>query len=167
MFLLRQPSKKPTRQWHSVRLEAPQLVEREHERMTLLFNCVFMAAGRPRGANLWMTSTDSKGGANVYLSPQATPLLNELVRRYEADACDPPSSMATLIAGDGYCAQERRPRTVGSRTTTSDRSFLPARYTYRSVRALTQQHNLDPDLYASHQMAPFVERFARAWVLVP
>lgn len=63
MIQLAQARRQAPSQWHHVRLDAPQLAEREHERMKMLFSRTYMAAHRPRGMTLWMTPDDADGGA--------------------------------------------------------------------------------------------------------
>lgn len=169
MFPLRHlPSykNKASRQWRCIRLETPQLAKREHERMIMLFNCIFMAAGRPRDVSLWMTAMDDNGGIDVYLSPRATPLVEELIRRYHASVCEHPSASMELIAGHDSQAQDHQPPTVGLRTIASSRRYLPAPYTYRSVRAV-QQPMANKTWLADSQMTPFVRRFIHAWAHPP
>lgn len=99
--------------WHQVRLDASQLAAREHERMVLRFSRSWMHSGWPRGMRLWMAA-DGDGGAELYLSPAATRPASELIRRYAAQACEPPDAAMILIAGDGYVARAPSPRAAAA-----------------------------------------------------
>lgn len=163
---LAQTRKHSTRQWHRVRLQAQQLAVREHELMKLRFNRLYMAARRPRGMNLWM-SADGNGGADLYLSPRATPLADKLIDRYRARPCGPPTQAPVLVAGDGYTSAGPHPYAASTRTTSTTHRFLPVGYTYRCVRSLTDGQDAEPSPGAGNRMAPFVHRYAKAWGLSP
>lgn len=167
MISLAQTRRASAPQWHHVRLEAQELAQREHERMKLRFNRLYMAARRPRGMRLWMT-LDDDNGADVYLSPKAAPRAGNLIRRYQARPCDPPGRSTMLIAGDGYAVHGPCAQAPPARTTAAGRRFLPAPSTYRCVRSLVRRRVDDPaPPSVDNQMAPFVRRYAKAWGLSP
>lgn len=167
------------RVWHHVRMDAPQLLEREHERMKLMFNWTWMAARRPQGMSLWMAPDDD--GADLYLSPRSTPLVENIILRYQAQACDPPGESTVLIAGDGVGTYQHCARALITHTAVTNRRFLPAGYTHRSVRSLGRNtdssspahtsdsmgaNRMPADAMTPNQMTPFVRRFAQAWTLL-
>lgn len=156
--------KAPAPRWHHVRLEAQQLAEREHERMKMRFNRIYMAARTPRGMTLWMTPDGDS--ADVYLSPQAQLIANELIRRYQARPCDAPVQPTVLIAGDGYDAQHLDTRVTSTPNIRTTRRYLPVPYSCRSVRTFVRTPQ-KPPRFTRDQLAPFVRRYADAWALFP
>lgn len=164
MISFAQTHKRSNPQWHVVRLQTQQLVAREHERVKMRFNRIYMAARTPRGMSLWMAPDND--GADLYLSPQGLPLTDDLIHRYQARPCAPPAKAAVLIAGDGYTRHEPIGRTLPTRQMRpSTGRFLPLPYTYRCVRSLAPGKRAKP--VAGSQMAPFVRRYALAWDLSP
>lgn len=159
-----QSRRHPPPQWHHLRLDAPQLAQREHERIKMLFSRTYMSAHRPRGMTLWMAANDG-GGADMYVWPREAALAEQLIRRYQAHVCGPPPSSMVLVAGDGYDERAHATNRVGPRTTRTTRSFLPACYPCRTVRALEQHMQAQSLPYNNSQLAPFVRRFACAWKL--
>lgn len=152
-----------TLQWHRVRLGLQQLVEREHERVKMRFNRIFMTVHNPRGMCLWMVLDDD--GADLYLSPRAELLAKELIRQYQAQPCAAPGHPMVLIAGEGYAAHEPDSRVVNTRTIATNRRFLPVPYSYRCVRSLRESPMPGTVLQSSGSMTPFVRRYAKAWAL--
>lgn len=165
MMAFAQKHKSPAPQWHRLRLEVEELAEREHVRLKMRFNRIYMESRTPRGMSLWMDPDDH--GVSIYLSPQALPMADPLIQRYQANPCDPPAQSAVLVAGDGHSEEEPRVHAVSTRTVPTTRRFLPARYDCRCVRSLMDDRGSGPYPYTGNQMTPFVRRYAEAWDLSP
>ncbi len=155
------PSRKRANpEWHHIRLEAPQMAAREHERMKLTFGTLYMTAHMPVGMNLWMAPDDG-GGADIYISPVSAPFADDLIRRYRARPCPLPSQPILLIAGHQYEAQSDA--AAGSRpAAASARNDVSASYPHRAAGG-TVGRFLRTLPYRPGRVAPLVRRFVRAW----
>src|SRR5699024_10973607 len=146
-------------QWRNIKMQPAQLAAREHERIIMLFNRLYQAAGRPRGATLWMTLADTGGAVDIFISPRSAPLVAELGRYYDAPSSATPRMPLMLVAGHGASKAHGNPHPV--RRTTTSRSFVPARFRYRSVDAVERACRRSPWPCIENQTAPFVRRYVK------
>ncbi len=164
MIRVAQPRARANQEWHHIRLEAPQMVAREHERMKLLFGTLYMGALMPAGMNLWM-APDYGGSADIYISPPSVPLAGDLIRRYQARPCAPPSRPIVLIAGHQYGTQDDtrcEPWHAAEAAPRDGAASFPGRAVYELTGRFSKTLP-----YAWGQFALFVRRFAQAWALIP
>lgn len=85
-------------QWHKMRVEEDQIPSIKET-----FDSLFLAAGCPRGAAIFLCADCRHGGSvELYFSPEAYSIANILVIRHRGTPCDKPEPIFSFLAGYGY-----------------------------------------------------------------
>ena len=82
--------------WYKIRIASDQMAKRGVEAIQARFNERWAARGSPDDAAL-LRRIGAGSGCDLYLSPSAARIVDDVLKRYEARMCDAPQRDGTLL----------------------------------------------------------------------